>query len=201
MKIAVFPLVLAVTVIEHIGSLRCEAQTWEPPTHLNDQNTAVTFVVDSTWHTIHGTTRDLSGTVSLTNPKDPLSIRVDLEIPVKLFNTDNASRDEKLRTVMSSERYPNVSFSSSRLSPSCSPDYIRSAGRCHGTLSGALSIRDTTKTIELPIEITLEDAQFVARGTLPIQWGDFHVEDPSILIAKLDPTVTITYKTTIPTRQ
>ena len=35
-------------------------------------------------------------------------------------------------------------------------------------------------------------------GSLPIQWADFNVEDPSILIAKLDPTVTITYRTVIP---
>jgi len=132
MKIPLLPLVLAVAVIEHIGSLRCEAQAWELPTHLNDQNTAITFVVNSTWHTIHGTTRDLSGTVSLTNPKDPLAIKVNLEIPVKLFNTENESRDEKLRAVMSSERYPNVSFSSSRLSPSCSPDSIRSQDDAQG---------------------------------------------------------------------
>lgn len=198
MNIRLSPLILAVALTQPLSFAPCSAQTWELPAHLDDTNTSVTFVVDSTWHTVHGETKGISGTVSIANPKDPLTIKVELSIPVRLFNTNGESRDERLQEVMASATYPKVFFTSSRLSPSCSPASIRSARRRSGTLSGALSIRDSTKKVELPITISLEDDQFVMEGALPIQWSDFNVEDPSILIAKLDPTVTIAYRTIIP---
>jgi hypothetical protein len=37
-------------------------------------------------------------------------------------------------------------------------------------------------------------------GKLTIAWAEYNVQDPSILIAKLDPSVTIAYSTEVPLR-
>jgi polyisoprenoid-binding protein YceI len=174
------------------------ADTWNLPSPLNDTNTTVSFVVDSTFHTINGTTKNLEGAVSLRDKHDPLSIVVDLKIQVKTFDTDWDSRDEKLQECMASETFPLASFTSRRLSDSCKPVVIDIAGRCSGKLAGTLTMRDVSREVELPVEIIKEEGAYLITGSLPVQWADYNIEDPSILIAKLDPTVTISYQTRVP---
>jgi polyisoprenoid-binding protein YceI len=174
------------------------ADTWNLPSPLNDTNTKVSFVVDSTFHTVNGTTKNLDGMVSLKDKHDPLSIVVDLKIQVKTFDTDWDSRDEKLQECMASDTYPLATFTSRRLSDSCKPVIIDIAGRCSGTLAGTLTMRDVSREIELPVEILKEKDSYLIKGILPVQWADYNIEDPSILIAKLDPTVNISYQTRVP---
>jgi polyisoprenoid-binding protein YceI len=174
------------------------ADTWHLPVELNDSNTTISFVVDSTFHTVHGATKNISGSVRLLEPRDPLSVRVELSLPVALFNTDWQSRDEKLRKVMASEIFPKVSFVAERLTGDCRPEKITADAWCRAEMQGVLTIRDSTKKLLLAAEISRSAETYVVRGEVPIRWEEFNVEDPSILIAKLDPVVTITYQTQIP---
>jgi polyisoprenoid-binding protein YceI len=177
------------------------ADTWSLPSQLNDTNTKVSFVVDSTWHTVNGTTKDLSGSVVLKDKHDPLSIVVDLKIQVKTFDTDWDSRDEMLQECMASETYPVASFTSTRLSENCKPAIIDISGKCSGTLTGIITMRDVSKEVALPVSITKEQNSYLISGSLPVTWADYNIEDPSILIAKLDPIVTISYETKVPLKR
>lgn len=190
--IALLPLVTTDTAL---------AETWDLPVNLDDKNTIVTFVVDSTWHTVHGTTKDISGSVKLRDPKDPFSIEVDLRIPVRLFDTDSELRDDRMREVMASERFPEVRFTSTRLSKECDPAILTREGSCDGHLVGTVTIRDVTKDVALPTVVRDTANGYRIEGSLALRWEDFHVEDPSILIAKLDPVVTITYQTSVPKKR
>ncbi len=176
------------------------AQSWSLPAQLNDLNTAVSFEVDSTWHLVQGTTSNVTGSVRQQDPADPLSIEVDLTIPVASFDTDWDARDEKLTVVMAAEQFAQVHFRSTRLSADCHPLKVKNDGRCSGFLQGFLTIRDVTLPVSLPVEIVRSGNSDTITGKLTLQWADYHVEDPSILIAKLDPTVTIAYSTEVPLR-
>jgi polyisoprenoid-binding protein YceI len=177
------------------------ADTWNLPSSLNDSNTKVSFVVDSTWSEVNGTTKDLSGSVALRDRNDPLSIVVDLKIQVKTFDTDWDSRDEQLQECMASETYPIASFVSTRLSDSCKPTIIDIAGKCSGTLTGTITMRDVSKEVALPVQITKEGESYLISGDLPLKWAEYNIEDPSILVAKLDPIVTISYETKVPLKR
>ena len=59
-------------------------------------------------------------------------------------------------------------------------------------------MRDVTKEVTLPVEITKELDSYRIQGTLPLQWAEYNIEDPSILIAQLDDTVNISYQTIVP---
>jgi polyisoprenoid-binding protein YceI len=180
---------------------RAVGDTWNLPSPLNDSNTKVSFVVDSTWHTVKGTTKDLSGSVLLKDKNDPLSIVVDLKIQVKTFDTDWDSRDEKLQECMASDTYPLASFTSTRLSENCKPTVLDIAGKCSGTLTGIITMRDVSKEVALPVSITKGQDSYLISGALPVTWADYNIEDPSILIAKLDPVVTISYETKVPLKR
>jgi polyisoprenoid-binding protein YceI len=194
-----FLVAFALLCVVTIDTARSE--TWDLPTELRDSNTRVTFVVDSTWHTVHGSTRNIAGQVYLRDPKNPLTVVVDLRLSVKSFDTDSDLRDDRLQEVMASQAFPEVRFVSTRLSPECEPSIVTKDGGCRGALSGRLTIRDVTKEVSLPLLIRDTANGYRMEGALAIRWEDFHVEDPSILIAKLDPLVTITYQTTIPKRR
>jgi polyisoprenoid-binding protein YceI len=180
------------------ASANCE--TWGLPADISHTNTSLTFTVDSTWHTVEGVVPQVTGNVVLQDPADPLSIVTTIKIPVRPWTTDMESRDERLREVMAVERFPEVVFVSTRLSPECHPDQVREAGSCKGTLTGALTIRDVTKEVALPVEISRSERGYDISGRLALRWEEYHVEDPSILIAKIDPVVTIALKTFIPRR-
>ena len=177
------------------------ADTWNLPSSLNDSNTRVSFVVDSTWQTVNGKTSNLNGSVVLRDKNDHLSIVVDLKIPVKTFDTDWDSRDEKLQECMASDTYPIASFVSSRLSDSCKPTVIDIAGKCSGTLTGTITMRDVSKEVALPVAITKDRDSYLISGVLPLKWAEYNIEDPSILIAKLDPIVVISYETRVPLKR
>ncbi len=177
-----------------------QGEAWELPAALHDGNTTVSFEVDSTFHLVRGKTKGISGTIKQANPTDSLSIEVDLAIPVSGFDTDWGSRDEKLRKVMAAEQFAVVRFHSTRLHESCHPLRVKAQRRCTGALDGILTIRDVSKPVSLPVEVIREGARDRISGTIAIQWAEYHVEDPSILIAKLAPTVTIRYATEVPLR-
>lgn len=183
-----------------IGSRVARADTWNLPSPINDSNTHVSFVLDSTWSTINGTTKDLAGSISLKDKKDPLSIVVDLTIKVKTLDTDWDDRDETLQECMASDQYPTVSFISQRLSDNCKPSLIDISKRCSGSLTGILTIRDVTKEVTLPVEISKEPESYRIKGTLPLQWADYNIEDPSILIVQVDRIANISYETVVPVK-
>jgi polyisoprenoid-binding protein YceI len=177
------------------------SETWDLPTELNDRNTNVTFVVDSTWHTVRGITKNISGSVRLDDAKDSLAVAVDLRVPVRFFDTNSELRDDRLREVMAADAFPEVRFVSTRLSEECNPSLIDKKGSCQGSLSGILSIRDVTKTVSLPVSIQSTPHGYRVEGAFTTRWEDFHVEDPSIIVARLDPFVTISYQTMIPKKE
>lgn len=193
------PLFLA-TSLAFVTAGAASAQSWSFPAELNDSNTTVSFEVDSTWHLVQGTTSKVSGTVRQRDPADPLSIEVDLAIPVASFNTNWEARDEKVAVVMAAEQFTQVRFRSTKLSADCHPLKVRNDSHCSGLLQGFLTIRDVTLPVSLSVEIVRSGSSDTITGKLTLQWADYHVEDPSILIAKLDPTVTIAYSTEVPLR-
>ena len=191
---------LLLTVVIFLLPGDAQGQTWALPAQLDDSNTAVSFEVDSTFHLVQGKTSQISGTVRQAKRDDPLAIEVDLSIPVRSFNTDWDLRDEELAKVMAAADFPSVRFTSNHLHENCHPARLRNDGHCTGTLEGTLTIRDVTQPVSLPVEITRENGRDLISGKLTVSWADYHVEDPSILIAKLAPVVTISYSTEIPVR-
>jgi len=174
-----------------LSSTEAGAVPWSLPQPISDENTAVTFEVDSTWHTVHGTTSGLMGQVSRT-PEG--AVVVDVELPVSKLDTDNESRDEKLRRCMDEPAFPRVKLQAIDSGGRCPEADVAADERCRGELRGSLTIRDVTRAIALPFEGGWEGGRFVLQGMTSFDWSTFGVEDPSILIAKVDEVVKVHYR-------
>ena len=171
---------------------------WKLPLQLNDSNTTVNFEADSTWHVVHGTTKGVRGKIWSSDQSDPSSVLSEIFFPVGNFNTDNDSRDEKLREVMAEVNFKDVVFRSTKLEGGCTPETVINKGSCSAALVGNLEIRGQTKPVKIDCTIKKEGQGFQIDGSLPIKWPDYGVEDPSIIIARLDKIVTVHFKVMIP---
>lgn len=171
-----------------------DGNSWYLPTELSTKNTEVRFELDSTWHTVYGRLKTLSGRVSLEDSKDPSSARFELSFPVSSFDTDNGSRDEEMREVMAAAKFPDVTFRSSGGRLTCTPQAVKASGSCEDKLSGVLTIRGMSKLVEIPVRIQTSGTGYEVSGRLPIRWGEFGVEDPSILVAKVAPIVSVIFR-------
>jgi polyisoprenoid-binding protein YceI len=168
-------------------------ESWYLPVELSDMNTSVGFVVDSTWHTVHGVTSGITGVAKLSDQIDPASVNIMLNLPVAKFDTDNGSRDKKLRRVMAEDKFPKVRFEGTGLSGRCNPKLVIAEHKCSDLLKGKLTIRDISKDLSIPVLISFEENRFLINGSVEIDWSDFGVEDPSILIATVSKKVKIDF--------
>jgi polyisoprenoid-binding protein YceI len=82
--------------------------SWFLPLTLSDKNTTIAFTLDSTWHTVQGTTSGVSGLAELQDGEDPTSLHVQVQIPVETFDTDNSMRDSKLRKIMTADKFKTL---------------------------------------------------------------------------------------------
>ncbi|MCB0358602.1 MAG: YceI family protein [Bdellovibrionales bacterium] len=172
------------------------AATWPLPQELNDTNTSVRFNVDSTWHLVEGSTSHIRGKIWLADPSDSRSIRADVHIPIAFFDTDSSSRDERMREVMHADRFPEVRFLLSDAAEICDPSSLEenaasSETVCQGTLHGTVEISGVRRPLALHTTVARSESGYVVNGTTSLRWDQFSVEDPSILIARLDKLVNI----------
>ncbi len=167
------------------------ASPWNLPLDLSDENTAVTFEVDSTWHLVHGRTSGVAGSIQLNNEQDSSSITGEVRIPVASFETASSRRDEKLRSVMESTKFSEVVYTISSAEPKCTPTTVLATAICPIEVKGSLSIHGVTLPWNIPATLRLVGDQYEFKGSSSLRWPEFGVEDPSIFVAKLDPKVKI----------
>lgn len=175
-----------------------QAEDWPLPFAINDANTAVKFEVDSTWHLIHGTTKNIDGRVWCEAGSNPCAVRFEVSLPVSEFDTENSSRDKRMREILRSAQYPTVSFRSSKIDKLPLPGEISDGIEYPIAIQGIISINGNQRPLQLQGMLVRRDDLFEVRGDGTLSWKDFNVEDPSILIAKLDPTVVLHFNLTLP---
>ncbi len=182
---------LAVCFFPYLLPVSAGADQWNFPLKINDKNTTIRFEVDSTWHVVEGKTANVGGSIQLADPSDPASVRGEIRVPVSSFDTDNSSRNKKLREVMAAEKYPHVVYSITSANVICNDEATPGSKHCGVMLNGDLTIRGRTRPWSIAATIRSAPDGAALHGEGKLKWPDFGVEDPSIFIAKLDPEVKI----------
>lgn len=183
--------IIAIGLLALAAPLSGMAENWNLPTGLGDENLTVKFEVDSTWHLVEGSTKGVSGRAWLEGGTGLDAVRAEVTLPVAQFETGSRSRDSKMRKVMHADRFPNVHFKAQRVNSSC-PDPMTS-DPCPIELAGEISISGVTAPVTFPATIVKDGRVFTISGAQSLRWEEFGIEDPSILVAKLDPQVKILF--------
>ena len=141
------------------------------PVHSN-----ATFKVKHlTVSTVVGRFSDVNGTI-VYDENDPSKSKVEATIKTATVNTDNSMRDGDLKqNYLEVEKYPEMKFSSTK---------VEKRGD-QWVATGPLTIKDVTKTVEIPFEVGKADTKMGPRlgasATFKVNRHDFHVEKASMV--------------------
>jgi polyisoprenoid-binding protein YceI len=117
------------------------ATTWRVDPSHSHAEFAVRHLMIST---VKGRFADVTGTL-IGDETDPDNAAIELTIPVASIDTREQQRDAHLRSAdfFEAERYPEIRFRSTRIAGSGSGQF---------TVTGDLTIRDTTRPVTLTVE-------------------------------------------------
>jgi len=124
--------------------------------------------------TVVGRFTDVEGTITY-DDKDPSKSKVDAVIKTASVNTDNNMRDGDLKqNYLEVEKYPEMKFSSTK---------VEKRGD-QWVATGQLTIKDVTKTVELPFDITKADTRMGpavgVSSDFKVNRNDYHVAKASM---------------------
>ncbi len=157
-----------------VSALAAYSQTQEfkiDPVHSSAQFKVKHMLVS----TVVGRFTDISGTI-LYDAQDPTKSKVDAVIKTASVTTDNNMRDGDLKNnYFEIEKYPEMKFSSTR---------VEKRGD-QWIATGPLTIKDVTKTVEIPFDVTVANSQrgpaLGASATFKINRNDYHVAKGSVV--------------------
>jgi len=157
-----------VTFLILVSALAAYSQTQQfniDPVHSSAQFKVKHMLVS----TVVGRFTDLSGTI-LYDAQDPTKSKVDAVIKTASISTDNNGRDGDLKnSFFEVEKYPEMKFSSTK---------VEKRGD-QWVATGPLTIKDVTKTVEIPFELTVVNTQrgpaLGASATFKVNRNDYHV--------------------------
>ena len=182
-----------------LGSEDLWAESWNLPLRLDSNSMKINFSLDSTWHTVHGEAKNPSGLLRLVSTKGNGILAATLTIRSNALDTNNENRDSKMRRVMESAEYPFIYISAPSIIPSCKESEVTIDHSCSYESRGTITIRNVSRPIVLRGKLVRNGAGgLTVSGESSLDWSLFGVHDPSILVARVDRIVSITFEITIP---
>lgn len=144
---------VALAVVATAGVQAAETYVIDP-THSNVGFKVTHLMVSK----VRGHFDTFEGTIQL-DPSDVTKSSVEVSIDVASINTGNEDRDKHLRSpdFFDAETYPRITFKSTSVEKSGDSSYIA---------TGNLTIRDTTRTVALPFEMS---------GPITDPWGNTRI--------------------------
>jgi len=138
----------------------------------------LTFDGHATLGDFVGRTTTVSG--ELTGGADLSAVRGWVQAPVKTLTTENGRRDKDLNKSMESDKYPNVRFELSGITP-------RGGSRDSTavTLHGTLLIHGVSRTVALPATVQLRDSATRVRSDFPLSLKEYRIGGLSKMLGAL----------------
>jgi len=133
-----------------------------------------TFLQDNRFAVAVGTTQGIAGEM-LVDFAQPSNTHIgDIVIDVSQFTSDESRRDNFIRnTGLESARYPLATFSSQSIDGL--PAQIADGESVSFTLTGDLTVKETTRSVTWTVTLTLDGDRIVGTASTEISMSDFGV--------------------------
>jgi polyisoprenoid-binding protein YceI len=127
-----------------------------------------------------GRTSQVTGSATFTGSGTTVQVtHASFAVDVETLKSDRSMRDEKIREIgLESEKYPTSTFVLA--TPIVLPARALNGKPVHTSATGALTIHGTTKTVTIPLEMSLSSAEIQAVGSITFPWSEFNMVAPSI---------------------
>jgi len=149
---------------------------------LSPKDAKISFTLDATAHTVHGTVPLTSGTLRF----DPGSGRASGEVVLDLVHaqTGNDGRDADMHAkVLETSRFPRAVFRPQQIQGS-----LKQGGTSEVVLKGTLLFHGAEHPVEIPAKVTLAGDRLTADGHLTIPYVAWGLHDPSKFVLRVGKT-------------
>lgn len=194
-----FRCIVVLVLANILGGNPSYADSWNLPLRLDSNSMEISFSFDSTWHTVHGEVENPSGLLRLVSSEGNGILAATLTIRSNALNTHNESRDSKMRRVMDSAKYPFITISAPSIAPSCKESEVTVDHSCSYESKGTITIRNVSLPVVLRGGVVRDSEEsLIVNGESSLDWSLFGIRDPSILVARVDKLVSISFRIIIP---
>jgi polyisoprenoid-binding protein YceI len=133
-----------------------------------------------------GTTDKVEGTVTVRKGDgDAFDAAVDAKIDARTITTGSGQRDGQMRRdFLQTERFPFIAFRGSVTAGQI-------AARGNARMRGALTIKDVSRDIDMPVDVTVSADEYRASGEVVIKLSDYGIPIPRFLIFRAEDPVTV----------
>ena len=154
---------------------------------LRPPDSRVEFVVKDNRGGFTGETREVSGTVTVRERDGGYAADVEAKVDARTIRTGATLRDAQMRSpaFLNTTAFPFITFSGTVTVGGPAPPQFKGATR------GRLSIKNVTRDVEVPIEITVEGNTYTARGEVVVKFTDFGLPIPRFLIFVAEDSILI----------
>jgi len=152
---------------------------------LDPAGCTLTFLLDTTFHEVHGTMKVTGGTIRF----NPASGAATGEITVDAVSaeTGNGRRDKTMHgDILESGRFPKIVFRIERVEgplPGATPGDLK--------LHGVMTLHGTDHPVIMPASVRIEAGVARAEAHLTVPYVEWGLADPSFLFVRAEKTVEV----------
>jgi polyisoprenoid-binding protein YceI len=152
-----------------------------------DQGSSVAFTLKNFGFNTGGSFTGLQGAIVF-DPQSTAGSSFDVSVDATSVNTDNNQRDNHLKeeSYFDVKNYPRIRFVSTSIGPADNSG--------HYTITGKLTIRNTTKEISFPFIATPMGDDYIFKGSFQLNRKDFGVGGSSTISNNLTVSLTVLAK-------
>jgi len=146
---------------------------------LDPGKTTVSFTLEATLHTVHGTFRVKSGAIRFDSATRAASGVV--VVDAGSGETGNKKRDRTMhRDVLQSERYPEITFTPTRVDGSVLPQ-----GESSIQVEGVLKLQGTDHAVTLSFQVQAAGNELRATTQFAVPYSAWGLKDPSTFFLRV----------------
>lgn len=153
---------------------------------LDPELTSISFRLQATMHSVHGSAAAVSGSMRLNTGDGAMAGTVTVDAATA--ETGSTKRDTKMHTkVLRSSTYPRIELVAGRLEGD-----LALAGPSDVTLHVEMEILGQRHEIGIPLHIEIDGGRFTARAEFEVPYVEWGLEDPSTFVLRVAKVVQVT---------
>jgi len=172
---------------------------------VDPEGSEVTFLMETTWHEVHGTARGITGTIESAGGSLFADAVVTFVVDATTMETGNGRRDKTMHAdYMMTSEWPRITFRSTAPpvllgkdagggAVSLGKEPGADAGAVSFELAGDLTVRSETRGVILSLTARPDGDGWVVTGEHIVSLRDYGIPDPSIFLNKVQDAVKVTF--------
>ncbi len=148
---------------------------------LDPDSSYVAYTGHHPLHSWRGLSHTIHATLNL-HLENPTASQVDIRIPVESFDSGNPNRDSNMLDVVEADRFPEVRFVLREATIDTLEAASDSLYQARWRIRGELTFHGITRTIEIPVDISMVRNRFTAHTMFCLKLSDFNVRRPRLLL-------------------